>query len=264
MYLALGQSPTPGTAPASLALTRVQRADWIPFRWICRIVTRSHDRSGFSVGTGFLIGPHHVLTAAHVISPIEAPSTASIMVYPGQNGESASGIAANGWAISPGYRTTDCRTVGEDYGIIRLARAVAGGAFSLAPVTPATAANLVVNLAGYPATRDRHARLMFRSLGRLGVPLRIDDCTREIPSDGSPVRETIRATTVANGTLVHHDLDSAKSMSGGPMWILRDGVRTVVALHTGRVAQVRKAILLDATVQARIGRWMTDTLPPLP
>ncbi len=263
MYLALGQSPAPGTAPATLPLTRVQRADLVPFRCICRIVTRSHDRSGYSVGTGFLIGRHHVLTAAHVITPLEAPSTSSITVYPGQNGERATGIAANGWAISPGYRSTDCHTAGEDFGIIRLARAATVGGFSLTPVTLATAANLPVNLAGYPATRDRQARLMFRSLGRLGVPIRIDECTREVPTDGGAVRETIRATTVPDGHLVHHDLDSAKSMSGGPMWIVRDGVRTVVALHTGRVAAVGKAILLDATIQAQIGQWMGSTLPPL-
>jgi V8-like Glu-specific endopeptidase len=253
MYLQLGQA-------TAQALTRVRDSRVAPLRSICRLVTGSYANTTETVGTGFLIGRYHVLTCAHNIYPPDNPKTGRIAVSPAQNGpdEYWPAIAANGWAVSPGWRREDCRTFGEDLGIIRLSRPVDTGALALAHFDPATLTGATVHLAGYPGDRRRGARIMHRSRGQITGAVHVRRCTLD-HTDGV-VLPAIQQTTA----LVAHDLDTEPAVSGAPLWIEREGQTVVVAVHTGAVAGGPKtAVLLSDTVRARVAHWMTRALPPL-
>ena len=243
--------------PAATQLTRVADASVPPWRAVCRIVARQDD-AGFSVGTGILVSPHHVLTAAHVILPPQAPRTREIVVHPGQNGPDASstGYKANGWAVSPRWRSTDCMTAGEDFGIIRLP--VQHGFVPLIPFDPADLLLALVTMAGYPSTREPAARHMFQSQGRVLGAIQINACT------ATTAEGRLIPTIPATANLIAHNLNSEPSLSGGPLWFHKD-TRRLAAIHTGTVANgtMRKAIILNGAVRAQIFDWMRRTLPPL-
>ena len=249
-------APAPAPQAAATPLTRVADATVPPWRAVCRIVAREND-AGFSVGSGVLIAPYHVLTCAHVIFPPQAPRTREITVYPGQNGadDTARGIKANGWAVSPGWRMNDCATAGEDYGIIRLPQQ--HGYIPLIPFTAADLLSVLVTMAGYPSGRSHAAREMFFGRGHVLGGIVMASCTATT-MDGRLV-PSIPATT----NLVGHDLQSDPSMSGSPMWFMKD-TRRLAAIHAGTVAggTIRKAIVINDRVRAQIGQWLRQVLPP--
>jgi V8-like Glu-specific endopeptidase len=253
MYLQLGQA-------TAQALTRVRDSKGAPFRSICRLLVNSYANTTETVGTGFLIGRHHVLTCAHNIYPPDNPKTGKITVFPGQNGpdEYWPSIKANGWAVSPEWRREDCRTFGHDLGIIRLSQPVDTGFLALTTFDPATLLGATAHLAGYPGDRRRGARIMHRSGGQITGTVHVRRCTLD-HTDGAILR-TVQQTTA----LVAHDLDTQPAVSGAPLWIEREGQVVVVAVHTGAVdGGPKTAVFLSDAVRARIAQWMTRALRPL-
>jgi V8-like Glu-specific endopeptidase len=234
-----------------------------PFASICRIVTRT-AKGGESIGTGVLIGPYHVLTCAHVIFPPQDQLTKEIVVFPGQNGpDSHCRVKSDGWAVSPAYRGNDCNTAGEDYGIIRLSCPMNPGVVPLRAFDSTTLGGATVSLAGYPWGRSEKARHMYFSRGTIMGGIAITSCTGTL-AKGDLTGTTVAITPTTN--LIAHDLDTAPSQSGSPMWVLQAGGRFLVALHAGRIARNTrgKAVLLNETVRRRVADWMTRALPPLP
>jgi V8-like Glu-specific endopeptidase len=266
----LGEAPTPARAPPPAVpaspMVRVANALVAPFRCICRVVACSYDRPGFSVGTGFLVGPYHVLTCAHCIYPLEAPRTKTIDVYPAQNGpfESAVRFRANGWAIRPAWRPNDCRTAGEDYGIIRLADPAPHGFFPFRPFDPTVLASTIVHLAGYPGDRDPRAQHMYRSEGRVTGAVVIQSCGSDARRRPTMAGRIIPLTSSSHG-LFAHELAASHAVSGGPMWIEENGARTLIGIHARNIddARRRAGVLLDDAVRAQIAQWMNRELTPL-
>src|SRR5688500_17688635 len=70
----------------------VARTLAVPYRWIGSLVVSVEKpypkgwTSGFARGSGLLIGPRHVLTAAHGIYSDDGRSPKSIVVAPARNG----------------------------------------------------------------------------------------------------------------------------------------------------------------------------------
>ena len=259
-------APAQGAQPISLPparLTRVTDTRLAPFASICRIVART-AKGGVSYGTGILVGPYHVLTCAHVIFDPEDQLTQEITVFPGQNGpDSHCRVKSDGWAVSPAYRGTNCNTAGEDYGIIRLSCPMNPGFMPLRAFDPTTLRGATVSLAGYPWGRSEKARHMYFSRGTIRSGVTITSCTGTLKKgEATLLNVPITPTT----SLITHDLETAPSQSGSPMWIVQAGGRFLIALHAGRVgANTRgKAVLLNEAVRRRIADWMTRTLPPLP
>jgi V8-like Glu-specific endopeptidase len=93
----------------------------IPYRWICRLDLYFSDpgnpgRTISRLGTGTLIGPRHVLTAAHNlydrvpgISTRARQRVRSVRVTPGLNDVDELGdrLAPFGWSYSAGVRYSD-------------------------------------------------------------------------------------------------------------------------------------------------------------
>lgn len=270
MYLALGRAepakplniPIAAT-PRPVSLTRVKDTRFLPYGHVCRIVARSHDRPGLSIGTGVLISPHHVLTCAHNIFPCQAPRTKSIDVIPMQNGDDGKWpvFRANGWTVRRRWRVTDCHAAPFDLGLIRLAKPASSVFWELAAFDPARLAGIMADMAGYPSTREARARHMYWSRGTIDGTLTIDRCTFACP--GGTADGRLLPAITETSALIAHSIDSAPSQSGGPMWALLDGKRILFALHAGRIDRNRrgKAILLNAGVRRVIAHWTTRTLP---
>ena len=266
MYLALGRAEPAKTIDVPLAarprpapLTRVKDSRFLPYGLVCRIVTRSHDRPGLSIGTGVLVSRHHVLTCAHNIVPIQAPRTKSIDVIPMQNGDDGRWpvFHADGWIIRKRWRVNDCHAAPFDLGLIRLSQPATSVFWELLPFDPARLAGLMVDMAGYPSTLEPRARHLYWSRGTIDGAITINRCTATT-ADGR-LLPTISEST----NLIAHSLATAPSQSGGPMWALLAGKRVLLALHAGRIDRNRrgKAILLNAGVRRVINYWMTKALP---
>jgi V8-like Glu-specific endopeptidase len=252
--------------PAPSRMVRVANALVAPFCCICRIVACSYDKPGFSVGTGFLVSPYHVLTCAHCIYPLEAPRTKTIDVYPAQNGpfESVVRFRANGWAIRPGWRANGCRTAGEDYGIIRLANPAPHGFFPLRPFDPTILTSNIVHLAGYPGDREPHAQHMYRSEGHVTGAVVIQSCGIDAHGRSTMAGRIVPLTPSSQG-LFAHELAASHAVSGGPMWIEENGARTLIGIHVRAIDGERRraGVLLDDAVRAQVAQWMNREVPPL-
>lgn len=266
MYLTLGRAePAPRTTMeppgpvAPMELERVLDPKTKEFRAICRVYAQTNG--GHSVGSGVLITPRHVLTCAHVIYPPENPNkTLSITVFVAQNGpgDGKHGIKADGWAVKHGWDSRCCRSYDEDYGIIRLSKSVTTGFWPMTPFDPSRLVGKATYLAGYPnRVDDRDAHFMFRSRGAIIGTLQIDSCI------GRQLTRTLWPMIDDNTRLVAHRLDTAKSMSGGPMWSFVDNNRILWGLHAGDFddGARKKAVLLNKTVRAQIARWVSTVLP---
>jgi len=257
-----GESP----ATAASAMTRVTNTLAPPFRCICRIVATSYDKPGYSVGTGFFVSPYHVVTAAHVIYPLQAPKTKAIDVYPAQNGPDEVGgrFRANGWAIRRGWWPNDCRTAGFDYGIVRLATPAPHGFFPLRAFNPAAVAAMLVHLAGYPGDSDPKAQYMYRSDGRLTGAVVIQSCGTDERGEPTMSGRVVSITASSTG-LVAHSLAASHAVSGGPLWVDQDAGRTLIGIHARAIdgGHARAAVLFDDTVRTQIARWMNQDLPPI-
>jgi len=288
----LGQPPPgPGTrrvaqAPVSAPMRPVADTTQVPFRWVCRIEAKT--QRGHSFGTGVLISPSHVLTAAHVIwPPQELYRTVRVVVSPGYGATSKSAFEADGWAVDPHWNPRECMTsINFDWGLIRLAKPVGSATghwrnwlpISQAPALPGTPCRL----AGYPGrTDDPEATQMFQSEGLIVAGLRIPKCTvkaEETAPSGAIITshpEFLRAPVTQFSLLIEHDADSSGSMSGGPMWVDDSGSPRLVAIHSGAtstgiagtgaigIGRVKRAVLLSQAVQAQIQQLMNGSLRPL-
>ena len=264
MYLTLGRAEpakpitteTPGPV-RPFALERVNDTKTKEFGAVCRVFTQV--KGGHSVGSGVLITPRHVLTCAHVIQPPQNPhSIMSITAFVAQNGpaDDKNGIKADGWAVKRGWSPHCCRSSDEDYGIIRLSKAVTTGHWPIAPFDPRRLVGKAAYLAGYPVRRDdRDAHFMFRSRGAIMGTVLIDSCVGMELAWKHPPR-------VDDDTrLVWHLLDTAPSMSGGPMWSFVDNQRIVWGLHEGDIDGTnKKAILFNKSVLGQVARWLSRGL----
>jgi len=255
-------------------MVRVANALVAPYRYICRIVARAYDKpeNAYSIGTGVLVGPNHVFTCAHNIYPAQAPRTKTIDVYIAQNGpdENASRFRANGWAVRQGWRwDKDCRASSEDYGIIRLANPAPNGFFQLRPFNPAILTGKTGHLAGYPSSaQEPRARYMHHSAGPITGAYVIEGCDRDRQGRES-IRGRLFTSILATTSLILHELTTAPSVSGSPIWIEEDGARTLIGLHERRInagqsgRRYGAAVLLNDAVRAQVTQWMSNALPPL-
>lgn len=246
---------------ATTGLRQVADTTPSPFRWVCRI--RVQMAKGHSYGTGILVSPWHVLTAAHVIYPPQEPyATTDIEVGPGYSARSKPRLRANGWAVDPRWNVRNCMTAGADLGLIRLAQPVspAVGFWKLTQFPPGSLTGRAFLLAGYPSRpSDRDATVLFRSNGVIRGSVVLQSCT------ASTAEGRLLPTLSEASQLMGHDAPSEGSMSGGPICLADGGIPKLVAVHTGTLSNgaLKKAVLLVSSVQARIRDWINGSLRPL-
>lgn len=222
-----------------------------PFRWICRVALFARGPSGltrFHHGTGTLVGPRHVLTAAHIFDYVwdDDPSSLievlGITVAPGADGIRLPFLAwrAEAWRAHPRWRANAKRPFDFDarfdIGMIKLKRPIGGREFRalkgrqlgfwgsargegtvLQPPRIPLADGGKLNIAGYPKAKEQGlARQML-------VPATIRSVHPTL-SGGRGIPE-----------LLTYDGDTGDGYSGGPVWHWdkEANTRHLIAVHHG-------------------------------
>lgn len=154
---------------------KVNTVDYSPYNKIaCLIIKWSNGtKTKTSMGTGFMIGSNHMLTAAHCVYDKEWGVYAkSITAYFGANGVVYSkAVSASEWSCCSSYPSDF--SADNDWGCVKLSSNPGRGYFSLTSSTSGTA---TVTICGYPgdkkvesesATIGNYLRYMYKMSGRL-------------------------------------------------------------------------------------------------
>lgn len=212
---------------------RVGNTAVYPWRAICGLKITAANGKRF-IGTGWMISPRTVVTAGHcVFMHNEGGWARSIEVVPGLNdaarpyGSASSGTlrSVTGW--------TQSRNREYDYGAIILpGNARLGdrtGWFGLAVRDDAflRAANL--NLSGYPGDKGGNQQWFMAQ----------------------------RTKSVAS-RVITYDIDTMGGQSGSPVWVLQNGQRYAVGVHTNGASTGNSATRINAAVYNRMLAWKNE------
>lgn len=256
---------------------RVNPTTQVPYRWVCSLdVTRAGTRFR---GSGLLIGPRQVLTAAHNVYDAEGNRPDSLHVVPARSVDEqpfgrfeAVAFTTTSRYISspqPGNRfDLALVTLGDDASATT-SKAIGGAALghwgsprtgqgtNLRALTPAFLTGKDVVVCGYPGDKCNGRRC------DPSVGWRLGDQSNTMWSHFGPARFHAGAP----GGLVY-SADTAPGQSGSPVWIrFRDGSRSLVGVHVARHLEYdagarrmtlrgNKGVHLDAEAMTLVRSWL--------
>jgi monoamine oxidase/V8-like Glu-specific endopeptidase len=238
----------------------------IPFRFVCHLEINYQKTRTTMGATGVLVGPRHVLTAAHNLHTENGLTVRKIAVSPARNGaaNSIGAIAAARWAVHPNWDKSKRTNRNFDYALVTLDSDVGtdtfqetgykplgywgdpsnGGGTVLVALAPANVDGRTAYLAGYPGKAGNNEKMLQGSGRAFGY------------QPGRPIN--------AADLLLQHDIDTSSGQSGAPVWIQEgNGGFCLVGLHVspGRRAADKSytsnfAVRLNSTVITQIKAWM--------
>jgi V8-like Glu-specific endopeptidase len=204
----------------------------VPWRSVCSLVITDKTGKGW-IGTGWLYSPRLVVTAGHcVYMQRRGGFVASIEVIPGRNRN----VRPYGaWTARKFATVAAWANRGDtefDYGAIFLPSAV-GSSVEPFPVENRSDAKLrdfILNVAGYPS--DKESGTQWFASDAVG---------------GLTPRQ------------ISYALDTFSGMSGMPVWIRENGVRTVVGIHTSGDTSANFATRINDDVLGNLDRWKASS-----
>lgn len=209
---------------------RINPTTSYPWRAICALKITAANGSRF-IGTGWLISPRTVITAGHcVYMHSEGGWASSIEVIPAMNdalrpyGSFRSNVlrSTQGWVNS--------RNRDFDYGAIILpANSRPGdivGSFGFAVRDDSFILNSALNLSGYPGDKGGNQQWF--------------------------MAQKPKAVT---SKVISYDIDTAGGQSGAPVWVLQNGNRYGVGIHTNGSLTGNSATRIDQSVYNNLLAW---------
>jgi V8-like Glu-specific endopeptidase len=251
----------------------------IPNRWICKIEpVFKHPDTGteiaFEPGSGLLIGPRHILTAAHVIeneirtrgatNKVQWQKAVKVKVVPGANGAQdepfGSYVSADFLITQPWSTGQNLNNRHHDFAIIRLEEDVSskrfskinnapfgywsdinfGGGTHLTTVVPQVFKDKLVETAGYPRVAPT---------GPAGKQWSAKGSIVPFPHD-NPV--------------FIHTMDTEVGQSGSPIWMddSATGKKYLIGIHNGAITGANGVVnnfgvMMTSDIIKQVLSWRT-------
>lgn len=212
---------------------RVGNTTVYPWRAICGLKITAANGKRF-IGTGWMISPRTVITAGHcVFMHAEGGWARSIEVVPGLNDAARPYGSASSGALRSVVGWTQSRNREYDYGAIILpANARLGdrtGWFGLAVRDDAFLRAASLNLSGYPGDKGGNQQWFMAQ----------------------------RAKSVSS-RVITYDIDTMGGQSGSPVWVLQNGQRYGVGVHTNGASTGNSATRINTDVFNRMLAWKNE------
>lgn len=207
---------------------RVGNTTVYPWRAICALAITAADGRRF-IGTGWLISPRTVITAGHCVFMHDAGGwVREITVIPGCN----DGSEPYGRHVSRTFRSvtgwTSSKKREYDYAAIILPTRPGDqtGTFGRAVRSDSFLMNSVLNLSGYPGDKGGRQQWFMAQ---------------------KPKSVSARVIT--------YDIDTMGGQSGAPVWVLQDGQRYGVGVHTNGSSAGNSATRITQEVFDNMMNW---------
>jgi V8-like Glu-specific endopeptidase len=183
-------------------------------------------------GTGFIIGEHTILTAAHcVCNRSEQVGNSGMKIYLYDNGSyNNASVTATPVQIHVPGKYVDTKGYGEyDYAIITVKEDLSDYMSFNLGVARSNAVGKTISVTGFGCNTDPPTPNINSSL------------IREM-STGSG-----KLTTISD-YYIHHDADVVNGDSGGPLYYTKDGVKTVVGIHNSSGTDFNSAMRITTDI----------------
>ena len=260
----------------------------VPFRWICSIavvreITHASGRTSRTglapAGTGVLISPRHVLTAAHVLKSVRRDSSNRVSErHEAQTvrvkfGRDASGgalveVEAERWDWPRAQWKPELDNSPFDFALLTLKKAVGTQVFK-------ALGNQALGHWGADATHSLDhlpTALAQRMLGARVVTAGYPDsgkgqmmCASGVLSTGQPANDRALGTPalteqwIRNGALFSMTADATEGQSGSPVWVLDQGQRFIVGIAVTAGDSLNQVRGINPYLLRCLDGWMGKT-----
>jgi V8-like Glu-specific endopeptidase len=258
----------------------------VPFRWICALDIEPHSGGDHWRGSGLLVGPRQVLTAAHVLYDSDGQEPRSVTVIPARNSRrqplgqtTAVAYSLPGRFFPPGVRRVPEVVAGtgrgSDFAIVTLGSDIANRTYRALDGRRLGHWGSKVSGSGTQIRTLSRGFLNGQSVNVAGYPG--DKCGTQ-PLDersGCDKRDVASTLWCGQGTVLPddsgfegvllHTADTYGGQSGGPVWMrFANGSRILVGIHVapqqnridGAPAKGNQAVHISDRVLAMIRSWI--------
>lgn len=213
-------------------------AEVFPACCLC-IIQKTVDGNKYPPGTGWLVGPQLIITAAHVVH-LSGRQTESVSIWFARNGNVSDGqvvpLSAKETVKLPEGRESATPEV-YDYAVIVLPpehRRSLSRYFSVKALSRTEVCNTPLHLTGYP-----------------------NDPPEKYPgAKGQPTEQTIEKAVSCDENKIRYCLDTDEGQSGSPVWVnTAEHPYTVVGIHVGSLIN-NEAIRITQQIEKFIGEYL--------